>query len=413
MIDYTKILLIEVDTKRLLNRLEFKTEVSEKTGELSTKKVTIYHFCKVTVYGSGVTLFTGSIHKLYNSLKEIKAPNHKRIKQYKGFNGNQFTLNNILEVRKHLQNLFDCTPQQMAFQNIELGVNNTLLFNPKLYLKGLLYHKGILFEYKYQNNLAQAPHQRFIFKIYNKSEQYEMNKYVLRVELKIIKTEELKEIGLTTFTDVNIHTFDKVKEMLLKRFDEVMHYDYTINKKSLTNKEKQLSNNYSNPRYWINDLQPNLRYRHKKRLLKITEKYSDNLHQKIRQEIITECSMINRLSENPKCSIINSSSIGLITPHPHLKKPIKKCAITGVDISMQKKDSILLSHTGLKYYFKTDKKIFDEVKRKYLSDKWANSDYTTQIKEIAHNIRNTNSNRNIKQKRLYPNNQKQLFEISL
>jgi len=406
-------LLIEIDTKRLLNVLEFKTEVSEKTGELSSKKVAEYHFCKVTVYDSGVILFTGSIHKLYNSLKGIKAPNHKRVKQYKGYNGNQFTINDILEVREHLQNLFDCTPQQMIFQNIELGVNLTLNFTPELYLKGLLYHKGILFQYKHKGNLAQAQHQRFIFKIYNKSEQYEMKGNVLRVELKIIKTEELKNIGVFTFADINPYTLNKAKEMLLKRFDEVVHYDYTIYKKNLTNRKKQLLRNYSNPRYWINDLEPNLRYRHKKRLLEIIQKYSDNLHQKIRQEIIKKCSIINRLSENPKCSIINSSSIGLIMLHSDYEKSIKKCIVTGVDISMQKEGSILLSHTGLKYYFKTDKKIFEEVKKKYLTDNWVNTNNQTQIKEIAHNIRNAHNNQRIKQNRLYPTHQNQLFKIAL
>ena len=32
------------------------------------------------------------------------------------------------------------------------------------------------------------------------------------------------------------------------------------------------------------------------------------------------------------------------------------CLITGLNISMQKSNSFLLSHAGLKYYYKTDKK---------------------------------------------------------
>jgi hypothetical protein len=69
---------------------------------------------------------------------------------------------------------------------------------------------------------------------------------------------------------------------------------------------------------------------------------------------------------------------------------------------MQKQDSILLSHTGLKYYYETDKKVFEQIKRKYLSKVWFKSDFETQIKEIAHNIRNTRSNQSIKQKKIYP-----------
>jgi hypothetical protein len=77
------------------------------------------------------------------------------------------------------------------------------------------------------------------------------------------------------------------------------------------------------------------------------------------------------------------------------------CKVTCLNISMQKNDSILLSHTGLKYYYKTDRKIFEQIKRQYLTEKWIKSDIDKQIKEIAHNIRNTKSNQSNKQIRIY------------
>lgn len=203
----------------------------------------------------------------------------------------------------------------MIFQNIEFGVNTTPIFNPSKFLKGLLYHNNILFENRFKGNFAQAPHQRYILKIYNKSNQYRMNENVLRIELKITKITELNEIGLKTFADVNGTILGKAKQMLLRRFDEVMHYDYTINKKGLTKAQKQLLISYSNPRFWINDLRPQHRHRHKKRLKEITLKKSKNLHQHLRQDIIQKCVIINRLSENTKCVTINSSSIGLNITH--------------------------------------------------------------------------------------------------
>jgi hypothetical protein len=75
------------------------------------------------------------------------------------------------------------------------------------------------------------------------------------------------------------------------------------------------------------------------------------------------------------------------------------------------KDSLLLSHTGIKYYKKTDVKVYNEIKRKYLSAKWADSDVETQIKELAHNIRNTHNNRGLKQNRINRTNQYNLFEL--
>jgi hypothetical protein len=47
-------------------------------------------------------------------------------------------------------------------------------------------------------------------------------------------------------------------------------------------------------------------------------------------------------------------------------------------------------------------RIFEQIKRRYLSKIWFKSNFETQIKEIAHNIRNTNSNLRIKQKKDLP-----------
>jgi beta-lactamase class D len=68
---------------------------------------------------------------------------------------------------------------------------------------------------------------------------------------------------------------------------------------------------------------------------------------------------------------------------------------------MQKNNNILLSHTGLKYYYKTDRKIFEQIKRQYLPKQWFESDLEKQIKEIAHNIRNAKANQKIKQIKIY------------
>jgi hypothetical protein len=389
--------------------LEFKTVVSNKTGKVSTKSVADYHFGKITIYESGLVLFTGSIHKLWNSLCKVKAPNIKEVKQYKGFNGNQFVINDIIKVRQHLEKLFNCTPNQMIFQNIEFGINTMPIFNPQLFLKGLLYHKGKLFEFKFNEHFAQVVHQRYYFKIYNKSKQYGMLNHTLRVELKVIKTEEIKCLEIKTFADINASTLMKANELLLKRFDEVVYYDNTITKESLTKLNKQTLERYSNPRYWINVLMPKNRDKHKKKLKDFISKCSTDLHQEIRQEIDKKGVIINRLSEIPNGVIINHSSIGLnITPNT-LKKESRKCRVTRVDISMQKKGSILLSHTGLKYYYSNNKTSFEEIKNKYLSKKWINAKFDTQIKELAHNIRNKYNNQKIGKDLKHNPNQVLLF----
>ena len=405
MIDYVKILFSNIDIKRLYNLpfLDFTTVVNLKTGEPTTKKVVDYHFCKITIYDNGIVLFTGSIHKLYNSLKRIKAPNYKEQKQYKGFNGNQFNLTNIIEVREHLKTLFNCTPQQMIFQNIEFGINTTPNFCPQLFIKGLLFHYGKLFEYKYKEHFAQVKHQQYILKIYNKSNQYGIKNHTLRIEIKILKTEFLKQTGIKTFEDITTNSLNKAKELLLKSFDEVVYYDYTIKKKNLTKRQKQSLINYSNPRYWIYTLKPKYRDRHKKKLLEITRVYSQSLKAKIKEDIIKKCVIINRLSESAKCVIINTSYIGLNITQKHPTKTPKKCLLTGIDISMQK-NSNLLSNTGLKHLEKTNNKEFTFLVKTLITgsrNKYEKDIYSKLSKQIRNRYYNNLPYQNSSQMELF------------
>lgn len=304
MIDYVKIYVKDSAISYLEEneKLEFVSDLNQRTGEVSQKKEAEYHFCKITIYESGSVYFTGSIHKLWNSLNNVKAPNYR--KQYdKGFNGNVFALKDVLQVREHLADLLCCKPQQMIFHNIEFGVNLLTHFKPREFIKGLLYHKGQEFEFKDQKNRARLPHQRYVLKIYNKSYQYGMKENVLRVELQIKKMEELKQMGIRTFDDINKEALNKAKDLILKRFDEVMYYDSTIEKKTLSRGQKKSLSNYSNPTFWIEELKPQHRDRHKKKLLKINEKNSNNLHKQIREEIIKKCVIINQPVKELVCNV--------------------------------------------------------------------------------------------------------------
>ena len=356
MIDYVKIHFKNIDTTRLFNLpfLDFKTVVNLKTGVSTTKKTVTYHFCKITIYDNGTVLFTGSIHKMHNSINGVLAPNHNTKDIYKGFNGNKFTFSDMMEIKIHLVELFNCLPKQMIFQNIELGVNTTPYFNPQLFLTGLLYHNGKLFEYKYNNRFSQVKHQRYLLKIYNKSEQYGMSENTLRIELKIIKTEFLKQTGIKTFADVTTETLKRAEILLLKAFDEVVYYDNTISKKNLSKREKQSLKSYSNPRYWINNLKPQHRHRHKKKLEYLIHNYSEDLKKITSKEIVKKCVIINRNYKKPKCVIINSSYIGLNITQNTLTKPCKKCPITGIDLSKEKEGAKYIRNTTIKHLKKND-----------------------------------------------------------
>ncbi|MFH4968584.1 hypothetical protein V8G61_10315 [Gaetbulibacter sp. M240] len=387
MIDYVKILLINIDISRLLNLslLDFKTEVSENTGELSTKRVSEYHFCKIIVYDTGLVYFSGSIHKLWNSLNKVTSPNFSKSNTYKGYNGNIFFFHDIVEVRNHLKNIFDCSSKQMIFQNIEFGSNLNLSFKTQTFISGLLFHKGKLFEFKYDGYYAQVRHQRYFIKIYNKGNQYGMEGDIIRIELKIKKTEELKCLGIKTFYDINTSTLIKAAQLIYKRFEEVVHYDHTIDTKKLNSREKQAVNKYSNPNYWAYQLKPKERDRHKKRLARITDKNSLKLHSRLLQKLEEKCVIINRQSKQSKCVIINPSNIGVIVT----QKELRKCPITGISLEHESNTANYIRTTTLRYLKRNNQKLFFELCSLLLSNNGRRPKYENSIvSHLAKQIRN-------------------------
>lgn len=298
MIDGTKMNIIGVDRQRLLEseRLDFKQIVSRSTGELSPKYIAKYHHCSISLYDNSTRVyFSGSIHKMYNSLKGVYAPNHRIGFADKGFNGNQFAIIEVQESLAHITELIGCDLNQMVFENLEIGVNIEPLFHPRLYIDGLLYHKNKGFDTDHDGNYAQVKHENFFIKIYYKSLQYGMNTEVIRVELKAMRTRELKDTGVRTADDINECTMQLLGQHLLKRFYEIVHYDRTIQKSELTSRQKALLGDYAQKHYWLSELKPINRDRHKKRLVQITLKHSQQIHLQLGAKIKEKCLILHKV----------------------------------------------------------------------------------------------------------------------
>jgi hypothetical protein len=80
--------------------------------------------------------------------------------------------------------------------------------------------------------------------------------------------------------------------------------------------------------------------------------------------------------------------------YPVSENPTNKrnCPITGLDISMQPKNSKFLSYTGVKWYYDNDRSTYLKVLAPMLSKTCKRKDLTYQFRSIAHNIRNKDSN---------------------
>jgi hypothetical protein len=217
-----------------------------------------------------------------------------------------------------------------------------------------------------------------------------------------MKMHDLNQKGIYTLQDLLNFGLENFAPLLLKQWQQVLFYEY----KAL--QSTKYENTYSNPNYWEKLSYEGLKY-HRNNLELITTNHPENIKNKISKLIQEKCEFLN--TPTTEINPLHIRLLSVVSTFENENKNRRICKVTGLNISMQKEDSFLLSHTGLNYYFKTDTKIFAEVKRKYLTAIWKNEDHKKQIKEIAHNIRTTRTTQQRKQENLYHTFQPTLFNL--
>lgn len=419
MIDYIKVKLTTPNISELKNNkyLNFIGEFDEATGEVIGKGTAKYKGITFSIYQSGSVFISGSLHKYWNNGKH---------------NYNDFKICDILEVLQDIQNNFNIKPYQMVLKCIEIGVNITSNYKTDKILQHCFFHSTESFKWcKVQNdgNYIQAEHSQYLIKIYNKAMQYkalgfDIKKEILRFEIKYRKMEKFKKMGIVTLQDFLDFNINNCVSFLVNEWQRVLFYDFTIqsNTKSLSN--------YKNPLYWQELTERNGKAsfkKHRQTLSNLIQDCSKNIPQQIAKLIeekgnklsckgiqIDQDLVCKNRSDFPVLESLKKEQGIQIDPLVILSKQIpsekgnRTCQITGLPLHQQK-ESILLSHTGLYYYLNNYPEVFRVLKKRFLSDLWIDSSIDKQVKEIAHNIRNTKSNIERKQKRLYPADQYRLF----
>lgn len=397
MVDYIKILIKDLNSSFLEANplLEFFDNINLSTGEIKTvnhkgQKITpyknaFYNSLEFKIYDTGTITLSGSLHKYYNA---------------GAHNFNDFNFEAFLNVLTDLKDKFNITPEQCILKCLELGLNITPPKPTNEILEYCFLHKTKPFEYQKnsgEGKYKQCVHSQYIVKIYNKALHYkkdfpEIKTEIIRFEIKYTRMERLNKLGVFNLNDISKLGFKYFENELLTEWQNVLFYDTTINAKS-----KRLLN-YQNPIYWSELTQKPTKtnyYKHKRILIDFTLNYSQKIQHQLTEIMSKKIDCLNNRGASFDTLIIKS----IHAPQQLTKDNI--CIITGVNISMQKDNSILLSHSGLRYYFKNDKKIFEQIKRTYLTKTWTKANFETQIKEIAHNIRNHRSNQQTKQSRIY------------
>ena len=392
MIDYVKLLVVDCDVSNLKSQpeLEFKRTYSEKTGEVTNFSQATIHHCTILVYDSGRILFKGSLHKLYNSLSCLEAPNKGRNSQYKGYNGNQFGYTEIRTSIEYLEGLLQIPRDKMIFQNIELGMNIATSFDPQIFIPHVLTFQSKPFEFRHNYHFAESPHQQYKLKIYNKGTQYSTPTNLIRIELKVIRMTWLKkQVRLVSLADVLAERLQKAAQILHDQFSKVLYYDSTINQGCLSRLDLEKLKDYRCDKYWIG-LPSNRRDRERKRLNRIIQESSGNLKAEILTRLNENCVKINQDSQSVDCvrfnpSIIQSTSIQNIT----LKRQ-KKCPITGLELKHESENAWYARTTTFKKLKEEDEKEYQRQCSYLLSNSRGNRPKfePNQFSHLAKQVRN-------------------------
>lgn len=404
MIDYIKIYVKDLNPSILEANplLEFYDNINLSTGEIKTinrkgNKITpykkaFYNGLEFRIYDNKNVYINGSLHKYYN---------------LNAHNFNDFDFKAFLNVLNDLKLKLNINIDNCILKCLEIGLNITPPKPTNDILKYCFLHKTKNFEYRINSDegkYKQCEHSQYIIKLYNKalhykSKGFDINSEILRFEIKYTKMERLNKLGVFNLNDIAKLGFKYFENELITEWQNVLYFDNSIQSKSAR------IMNYKNPLYWSKLIESKSKSnynKHKNILKELTLKNSENLQSQITKILINKIDFLSYKG-------VHFDTLNILSIHTPNNENDNICVVTKLNISMQKKNSVLLSHTGLKYYYKTDKKIFEQIKRQFLSKRWFNSDFEIQIKEIAHNIRNQKSNKKHKQNKLYNINQLNLF----
>ncbi|WP_277115262.1 hypothetical protein [Chryseobacterium sp.] len=301
-IDFVKIQYTDKDYELPTDKTDFKISVNNETGETDNKKEGEYFGMQIIKYASGRVMVKGSIHKFFNRTD---------------FNGNDFDMINFSSALQDLETELGFKSEYCRLENIEIGVNIQLPFDPNIILQNLLFHRSVEFNKTISGSFYyQSAKTEYIIKIYNKTAQYEkklkrigqnpnlknekdqeetsflkatiekqLQPNTLRFEVKFLKMNIINDLGLVYLSDIaKPEISESLKSLLLKEFQEVYFYDYTMDETKMRVSEINKLKDYRNPNYWVN-LNKKDKYYHKNRFEKMTMKYSQNLKSKVSELI--------------------------------------------------------------------------------------------------------------------------------
>ncbi|GFD92163.1 hypothetical protein KUL154_08960 [Alteromonas sp. KUL154] len=389
------------------------------------------------IYNGMLFLFKGAENDEKLKYLDILIKPHYYYNNYK-HNSNDFTVYDFnYVISEILDDLEIYELDKFKVINLEYGLNFTLENYGKeliLYTEYWRRTKGVVDnEYKYSKKFSGTKSNgKFYFykmlKFYCKGVQegVECDEETLRFEIKSMESKYINTLGIYNIGDfLDLNVYDKMREEILKAVKELLIIDSSINVNKVLGLSKREENKlleYLNPHVWHKIVyeQERTSFNYKKvRYFKLLNKTGFNVHLELYNIVEEKLDFLINYAptfeeetstystgkyDNETSTYSNINIVGMYN---------KECSVTGLDISMQKDCSLMLSVIGVRYYYKYYPRIFDRLKNRHLPKKWINSSLENQFYRIAHNIRDVDRNRRVKQEKLYSFNQYTLFDLSI
>ncbi|PQJ76970.1 type 2 periplasmic-binding domain-containing protein [Polaribacter glomeratus] len=333
-------------------------------------------------------------------------------------NANDFTALDCIKTLTEIKNTFKFPASELYILNLEFGLNAISPIDIRDLISCAIYHEKnefinssdslrfskISFKHHKDGKANKYKQIKFYAKGFQFSQYVDNNTF--RFEVKSKESKYIKTLGIKTYADLlKVETYKTLADVIRLEFKKVLILDITSKVQNLTNKEHFKLNEYLNTIKWIKSLQcsRNLFSKHKIDYFRLLDKTKNNIHSKLNfiideklNELLKPCAISTPKKIVKLCAISDVYIIGNCTLNN-----IKKCSVTGLDLSKEKEGSKYIKTTTLKYLREFDKKRFAEVCSLLLNNsKPYHTKYESDIishlyKQVRNRFYNSNQIKNI------------------
>lgn len=252
MIDYVKLRIGNVaciNTILAGNVIDFKSRYSENTGEYTPyPKEATYKVWELEMFNESLLEIRGSIHKYWNN----------------GTNETDFNYYQLFRAIVMFCNDFNINPLYVSIHNLEYGVNVRPAIDASEILSNVICYHNRESDKKIREGMyfIEFAMTEYYFKLYDKGEQARANwnlkdaGNILRVEVKAVKSRGFADAGVKCLIDLlNPKSLQVLGRKTLKKFENVVYDDPTINPDLLKPTTRKVYEKYRNPREWVKNVE--------------------------------------------------------------------------------------------------------------------------------------------------------------